>query len=142
MPDPTHPNTKPVNKEQVLELRRRQWSVTAIAAFFGVDRTTLYHHVSSTEMAEAKQVGVGRLREALYTRAMGGRIEKKNDDGTVTVQYLKSSDKLLEAALNRFDGPVKQVLEMNPDPDRPANLNHSITPETIKNVVAQLESEF
>lgn len=133
---------KQVNKEQVLELCRRQWHVTGIAAFFGMDKSTLYRHVEASEMEEARLQGVARLREALFTRAMGGRVEKKNEDGTVTVSYLKSSDRLLKHALDRFDGAVKQTVELNPDPDRPQNVKHSIPQEQLDAALAKLDGEY
>jgi hypothetical protein len=141
---PAAPKEPPVVivKEQVLELARRQWSVVAIAAFFKCDRTTIYRNVPAAEIDDARHTGVARLREALYTRAMGGRIEVKRPDGTVEVQYLKSSDRLLQAALDRFDGKPVQPVEINPDPQRPANVNANVDVSVVKAAVASLEEEF
>jgi len=139
---PAPPPHVPIVKEQVLELARRQWSVVAIAAFFKCDRTTIYRHVPATEIDDARHTGVARLREALYTRAMGGRIEVKRPDGTVEVQYLKSSDRLLKEALDRFEGRPTLQVEINPDPQRPANVNTSVDVNVVKAAVAKLEEEY
>ncbi len=129
-----------IPKEQVLHLAERQWGVVAIAAFFKVEKTTIYRHVSAAELDAARQNGVAKLREALFTRAMGGRIEKKNEDGTTTISFLKSSDRLLQHALDRFEGRVKQEIEINPDPDRPANMN--VTEKSVQEIMEKLEREY
>ncbi len=118
------------------------WSVVAIASFLKRDPATIYRHVPAAEIESARLGGVARLREALFTRAMGGRTEKVNPDGSVTIVYLKSSDRLLQCALDRFEGKIKQEIEINPDPKVPANVSVALSDEDLKRAMKDFESNY
>lgn len=136
-PDPIE-----INKEQVLELARMGWMVTAIAAFFRVSTDTLYRRVPAAEIDAARLVGGARLWQMGYQRAMGGKQETKNPDGSVTVKYHEGSNRMLMHMLDRTFGKVKQEVEINPNPQVPVNLRHEVDPESIKACVEKLNSEY
>lgn len=128
-------------KDQILQLAQRGWMFTAIAAFFKVSTDTLYRRVSAAELQAAKETGTARLWEAGYTRAMGGRIEKKNPDGSITVTYLQSSDRMLRYMLDRSFGRIPQTIEINPNPQVPANVSVILSDETVQKAIANFDEK-
>ncbi len=141
---PGRKGTDPIElpKEQILQLHQRGWTVTAIAALFKVSTDTLYRRITAAEFDSARQSGAARLWEAGYTRAMGGRIEKKNPDGTVTVTYLQSSDRMLRYMLDRTFGKIPQTIEVNPNPQVPANVQITVADETIQKAIANFDEKY
>lgn len=131
-----------IPKEQALQLAEAGWPKTAIAAFFHVSTDTLYRRIPAAELDAAYEQGTGKLLQAMFTRAMGGRMQRTLPDGTIEVYFLKSSDRLLKHALDRRLGHVPKVVEMNPDPDRPANVTVEVSDAELKAAIARLETEY
>jgi hypothetical protein len=75
-------------------------------------------------------------------RAMGGRTEEKNPDGSVTIKFLARSDKMMDLAMKYLVGAPPTVIEMNPDAERPANVRHTVDKEVLKGALAELNEEY
>ncbi len=140
-PGPGRPPME-IDRNQVLKLAEAGWTATAIAGFLGCSTDTVYRRVSAAEIQSAREQGDAKLMQAAYTRAMGGRIEKVLPDGTVQIQYLKSSDRLLQYMIDRRMGRVKQVVEVNPEPSVPANIRVAVTSDDIRKLVEKFENEY
>jgi hypothetical protein len=136
-PDPIE-----IPKEQALQLAEAGWSNEGIASFFKCSVDTLTRRIPAEELRAAYEGGNCKLMQALFTRAMGGRMEKRLPDGSIQVFYLQSSDRLLQHALDRRCGKVKQEVEINPNPDRPANVNGTVSFDLVKKAVQKLEEEY
>lgn len=156
-PKPAKPNPNPlrqspgrppldISKDEILKLARCGWTLQKIADFFDCDRDAISRRVSTVELNAARHERGGKLLEAMYARAMGGKIEKKLDDGTIQITYLKSSDKMMSLAAKYYIGLPTQIIEMNPDPDRPAQVKQTVDPEAlkdaVKNAITELDSEY
>lgn len=131
-----------IDREQVLKLAEGMWTVTAIAAFFKCCTDTIYKNVSSTEMDAAKQLGDGKVLQALHNRALGGRQEKVQPDGSIQIYHTRPSDRLMAILVDRRLGRVKQQIDVNPNPTEPMNVNVTIDRATLRAAIEQLESEF
>lgn len=135
-----------ISKEEILKLARRNWNVQEVADFFGCDRKTIQRRVSSQEFNAARHERGTQLLEATFLRAMGGRMERKREDGTIEVLYLKSSDRMMGLALKYYVGAPPQVIEINPDPDRPANVTSTVDKDVLKDAVksaiTELDTEY
>lgn len=138
-PDGREPFAHPT-KEEILKLAARHWTVTSMAGLFGVSRDLIYDRCSATEINAAKEGTVDKLRQTLLARAMGGKTIRKNDDGTETIVFMKSSERLLEVALNRFDGPVKQKVEIETPADSAVNIK--LDKDSIREILAELKSDY
>lgn len=131
----------PITKEQVLKMAERHLTVRSMADILGCDEATIYRRCSASEIAAARDIRPAKLKDAIFQRAMGGRVEKKNDDGSITIYHLKSSDRMAELATKIFIGLTHKV-ELNPNPQVPANVHVSIDPEQLKAAIEKLESDY
>lgn len=131
-----------IDKQAAINLAEAGWKNTWIASFFHCSIDTLTRRIPAEELDAGRQRGDGKLMQTAYLRAMGGRTEKKNADGSITVTFLQSSNDMLKYLLDRRLGKAVQTVELNPDPERPANLKHEVTDAELKASIARLESEY
>lgn len=78
-----------IKAEQVEELAARLWNVEQIAAFFKVQPITIRRNFDQ-ELLRGKEAGRSKLIDAMWKRIAEG------------------SDRMLEHAMNRFLGQIKQ----------------------------------
>ncbi len=136
-PDPIE-----IPKDLALSLAETGWKNTWIAAHFRVHVDTLTKHIPPEELDAARLRGGGKLMQRAHQIAMGGRIEKKNPDGTITVSFVQGNMDMLKYMLDRRYGKATQVLEVNPDEDRPANVKVTLDDVKIKAAVESFESDY
>lgn len=131
-----------ISVDEVRRLARLGLTGPLIAEFFGCSVQTIHNRVSHSEIVTLRQERPNKLREAMYQRAMGGRYEEKQPDGTILVKFSKGSERMMELASKYLIGPPPQVLEINPDPGRPANVRHTVDPEQLKEMLRGINEDF
>lgn len=131
-----------IPREQAIGLAEAGWKNVWIAAHFKCSVDTLTERISPEDLDAARQTGAGNLMRKAYQIAMGGKTVRKNGDGSETVVFLQSSNDMLKFLIERRFGRVKQVIELNPDEERPAHIKTEIDPAIVAQAVVKLESDY
>jgi hypothetical protein len=118
-PDPIE-----IPREQALALAQAGWKNTWIAAHFNVHVDTLTQRITPEDLQNARLMGTGRLLLKGHQMAMEG------------------SKEMLKYMMDRRLGKAKQIIEMNPDQERPANMNVTVPPGLVAQAVKELEEEY
>ncbi len=136
-PDPIE-----IPEDQAFHLAEVGWKNVWIAAHFGVHVETLTAKIPAEKLHEARLKGVGKLMQKAHMVAMGGKTEKVNPDGSKTVTYLQSSNDMLKFMIERRMGKLSQVMELNPDPERPVNIKADVTEKAVRVAIEKFNAEY
>ena len=97
-----------INSEQVKQLAAKQWKVTEIASFFGVDRCLIDRRFAK-ELIEGRESGKAKLRDLQWKRALEG------SDRVIihmSKHYLGQNEKIdLESTVKTSKGIIEKVGE-------------------------------
>lgn len=116
---------KDIDQKQVEQLAAINCSYAEMAAVLGCSEDTL-----ERRFAGVIKAGRGKGNVSLKRRQWRAAME----DGNITMMIW-----LGKQNLGQRD---KQELEMNPNPERPANIHTTVTQEAVKAAVQKLESEY
>lgn len=135
-----------ISVDEVRALARLGHSGPEIAEFFQCDTGTIYRRVSAHEINALRRERPRKLKEALFARALGGKIERLLPDGSKEITYIRSSDRMMELAMKYLVGEPPKVIELNPNGERPAHVAQTVDPGVLKDAVKvaieELESEY
>jgi hypothetical protein len=111
-----------VNREELMKLAERQWTVGEIAAFFRVSRDTIERRFAA-DIIEAKERGVAKLRDLQWRRAMEG------------------SDKIIVHMSKHYLDQHEKIENKVEVDSRNVNANLDVTKQKLREYLTKLESD-